>query len=93
MVLSFYPAGAKEKPECGLRLNGSEAITLTAFKKAESSDGYILRFFNSVDSKQSCHICGFGKEAELSLSPYEIRTLRLTENGFEEADLMEGLLG
>jgi alpha-mannosidase len=93
MAISFYPAGTSKVPESGLCLSGSNAITLTAFKKAEICDGYILRFFNSVGSTESCSISGFGQTTELTLSPYEIRTLRLTENGFEDADLMEGLLG
>ena len=93
MAISFYPAGTKEIPESGLSLSGSSAITLTAFKKAEIGNGYILRFFNSIGSIEMCSISGFGQTTELTLSPYEIRTLRLTDNGFEDADLMEGLLG
>lgn len=92
MALSFYPTGDAEKPECAARLEGDPAVQLVALKKAEVGDGYILRLFNSASTPASCRLRCTMAEKQLTLSPYEIRSLRLTAGTLEEADLMEGLL-
>ena len=92
MSLSFYPTGVGELPAPGLHLADNEIIQLTAFKKAETGEGWILRLFNPSDFVQTSNLSGFGAAASVTLQPWEIRTLRLTGGEFLPDDLMEGLL-
>ena len=92
MALSFYPTGSGEKPNPGVLLEGSGAIQLTALKAAEVGGSYILRLFNSSSASNTCTLRWYGAKADVSLSAYEIVTLRFDGNTFIPADLMEGLL-
>jgi len=92
VALSFYPTGTGVKPAQGLRLAGSDAIQLTAFKKAEVGDGWIVRLFNCASVTNHCILYGLGASINLSLKPYEILTLRFTGGKFTFCDLMEDLL-
>lgn len=92
MSLSFYPTGTGTQPLPGLKLEGSEAIQLTALKKAEVGDGYIVRLFNSAGAAERACISWLGASKKVTLSPYQVCTLRLSDHQFHAADLMEGLL-
>lgn len=92
MTLSFYPTGLGEVPESGLELTDSDCIEMTAVKKASVGDGYIVRLFNPTNESQSARLSGFGITTRISLSPFEIKTLRIHDGAVEVTDLMEGLL-
>ena len=91
MVYSFYPTGVGEKPKSPLTLDGG-IIECTTFKKAEHGEGYIIRLFNPTSENQSAKVTFFGKEMNVDFGMYEIKTLRATDKGLEETDLLEGLL-
>jgi alpha-mannosidase len=90
--LSFYPTGNGDIPVQGVTLTGDDEILLTAWKKAEVGDGYILRLFNSADEDKNCTVSIFGHTMPATLSPYEIATFRAAEHGIHRDGLMEGLL-
>lgn len=87
-VVSVYPTGKGEKPASPLTLSGSEAVCITAFKKAGEGKGYIVRLFNSVESAQTATLGFKSLEKETAFTPFEIKTLRLTDTEIsEEAEL------
>ncbi len=92
MALSFYPTGRGSLPESPLEISGNDVITLTAFKKADNGDGYIVRLFNPVENKQTAKMRFYGNDAEIKFTAFEIKTLRVTKEKIEETDLMENLL-
>lgn len=92
MALSFYPTGSGQMPPQGLRLEANAQIQLTALKKAEIGDGYILRLFNSSCERQTATVRWFDAEKTVTLVPFEIMTIRYDDGTFHAADLMEGLL-
>lgn len=92
MALSFFPAGTGKLPAAPAELSGNEIISLTAFKKADNGDGYILRLFNPTEKLQTAVLRFYEKSAGLEFSPFEIKTLRVTKERIEETDLMEDML-
>ena len=90
MALSFYPTGVGEKPVSQLKLSDSDIINMTAFKKAEDGDGYIVRLFNPTEKPQNCKVAFGESETEVNFSAYEIKTLRCTGEKTVETDLLEG---
>lgn len=81
VVLSFYPTGSGKVPASGLEITGNETVQMTAFKKAEIGTGFILRLFNPSDSVQNGVVSGLGISLNFSLSPYEVSTFRVTDDG------------
>ena len=92
MVYSFYPTGVGEKPKTPLTLEGG-VIECTTFKKAECGEGYIIRLFNPTGDAHSCELDYMGKKAKFDFGAFEIKTVRATDTGLCESDLLEGLLG
>ncbi len=92
MVYSFYPTGVGEKPVSPLSVSGNDIIECTTFKAAEVGEGYIIRLFNPTGDKQSCEVTFMGKSMKVDFGMYEIKTLRATDKGLCETDLLEGLL-
>lgn len=91
MVLSFYPTGVGEKPETPLLLN-SDVITCTAFKKAQTGEGYIIRLFNPTGENRSATLEFMQNKTSINFGKYEIKTLRATKNCVEESNLLENLI-
>jgi alpha-mannosidase len=91
-VLSFFPSGAGLKPETGVTLS-DPAVLLTAFKKAERSDDYIIRLFEptGVERRTMIHLPIMGIQQDIMLGKFEIKTLRLNtvSQTLTEAALME----
>jgi alpha-mannosidase len=91
-VLSFFPSGAGLKPETGVTLS-DPAVLLTAFKKAERSDDYIIRLFEptGVERRTMIHLPIVGIQQDIMLGKFEIKTLRLNtvSQTLTEAALME----
>lgn len=92
MVLSFYPTGVGEIPESPVRIKDNDIINVTAFKKADLGEGYILRLFNPTENAQKATVCFEDSEISVEFGKFEIKTLRFENNGITETDLMEGLL-
>ncbi len=68
-------------------------MQLSAFKKEERGDGYILRLFEPTDSPQTTYVSipALGIHHEVRLNGFEIRTLRLDPEAgtLEDAKLCE----
>ena len=91
MVYSFYPTGVGEKPEIPFTMDG-KIIQMTALKKAECQEGYIIRLFNPTGENQSCNISFMKNKMNLIFGKYEIKTIRVADDSICETDLLEGLL-
>lgn len=90
MVLSYFPSGKGNKIEPPLKIR-SETVELTAFKKADEQDGYVIRMFNSSDSNADAVLSSevFNLCEQIAFSPYEIKTFILKDNSINECNLME----
>ena len=92
MTLSFYPEGRGEKPVPPVTLTEDSPVTMHAFKKADDKKGYIVRLFNPTERVQRAKITILGKTQIFLFSPFEIKTIRVHDGGYEENDLLEDLL-
>ena len=63
-----------------------------AFKKADDKKGYVVRLFNPTERVQRSKITILGKTQIFLFSPFEIKTIRVHDGGYEENDLLEDLL-
>ncbi|MFB9277032.1 glycoside hydrolase family 38 C-terminal domain-containing protein [Cohnella cellulosilytica] len=77
-ALSFFPSGDGEKPGSFVRLEEG-TVQLSAFKKEERGDGFIVRLFEPTGFPQVTHVSipALGLRHEVRLNGFEIRTLRL----------------
>ena len=77
-ALAYFPSGegVKAKPLVTL---SDEAVQLTAFKKAERSDDYIVRLYEPTGTERSTvvSIPCLGIERTIRLGRFEVKTLRL----------------
>ena len=64
----------------------NNAITLEAFKMAESENGYVLRMFNNTDETQITTICVGGNSTSLQFKGYEIKNLMYNKGIFTEVE-------
>ncbi|BBH19161.1 alpha-mannosidase [Paenibacillus baekrokdamisoli] len=91
-VLSFFPSGAGALPENAISLSDS-TILLTAFKRAELSDDFIIRLFEPTGEARvtTITIPALGIKQEIELGKFEIKTLKVntTSKEITEASLME----
>lgn len=90
VILSCYAPDGGEHHDAPITLTG-DAVEQTAFKKAEDGNGYILRLFNPFPTKAHIrlHAPAWQVDAPMTLSPYEICTLRLTDGSVTQTDLLE----
>lgn len=82
MVLSFFPRGgntarAVRGDQSFVTLTGN-AVVMTALKP--TADGLFVRVFNPLDQETACTLtCPvLGLSQELTFTPYEVKTLKLT---------------
>ena len=90
-ALSFFPEGTGQTPKPFAVLN-NPAIEISAMKKAENNNHWIIRLFNSIDKKQSAQLKlpVLNLNHKLSFGPFEVKTLRINSRGkISEVDLME----
>ncbi|MEN6384646.1 MAG: glycoside hydrolase family 38 C-terminal domain-containing protein [Phycisphaerales bacterium] len=89
-ALSFFPNGDGKMPMPFAILN-NESIGISAIKKAENNNDWIIRLFNSTDKKQSAQLKlpVLGMAQKLSFRPFEIKTIRANDRGISEVNLME----
>ncbi|GGA42957.1 glycoside hydrolase family 38 C-terminal domain-containing protein [Paenibacillus physcomitrellae] len=93
-ALSFFPSGEGQQPGSFIRLQ-DEVVQLSAFKKAEQGESYILRLFEPTGEarKTTLEIPSHGISAEIQLEGFEIKTLAFdpAKHELREAELCEGL--
>jgi alpha-mannosidase len=82
MALSFFPSGSGQLQQDGFVQLSEGAVLVTAIKKAEQRDSVIIRLFESSGRGEQTHLKlpHYGIEKDLSLKPYEIKTLELDPN-------------
>ncbi|HBG26044.1 MAG: alpha-mannosidase [Planctomycetes bacterium GWF2_41_51] len=80
--LSFFPSGFGTKPK-PFALLDNKIIEISAIKKAESSNDWIIRLYNSNDRKQlaSLHLPVLKIKKAFNFGPFEIKTLRVNSKG------------
>lgn len=91
-ALSFFPSGEGALSESFIVLE-DDSIQLSAFKKEEEGEGYILRLYEPTGQGGSTAVSipAFGIRMPISLNGFEIRTFRLlpVSGTLEEAPLCE----
>ncbi len=92
MSLSLYPSKAGEKPKQSLVIKNNDIINVTAYKKSENGDGYIVRLFNPVETRQTADICYYELSENAVFAPFEIKSFRLSRKEITETNLMENLI-
>lgn len=77
-ALSFFPSGEGQQPDSYLLLDGG-TVQLSAFKKEERGEGYVIRLFEPTGSEQTTTLLipSLGIREEVMLNGHEIRTYRL----------------
>ncbi|MFA5293013.1 MAG: glycoside hydrolase family 38 C-terminal domain-containing protein [Phycisphaerae bacterium] len=90
-ALSFFPDGSGKKPKPFAVMNKT-VIEISAVKKAENNNGWIIRLFNSSPKKQAARLKlpVLDIKTRLDFGPFEIKTLRVNSKGkIFEVNLME----
>ena len=91
-ALAMSPSGCGEAVPQGPVIEGS-AVQMTAFKKAESDDNYIIRLFEPSGQERSITLSIPGTEIKenITFAPFEIKSYRLDlQNAvLTETDLMK----
>ena len=70
----------------------AEKAAINAIKYAEDGDAIIIRISCTFDHTQSAVLTVFGKEYEIKLSAYEIKTLKYHKGELSEVNLLENEL-
>ncbi|MCQ6561380.1 glycoside hydrolase family 38 N-terminal domain-containing protein [Paenibacillus mendelii] len=91
-VLSFFPSGKGKLPAAPFTLE-DDVVQLTAFKREERGEGYILRLFEPTGkARETAIVLGDGKRRfPVSLAGFEIKTFRLdpADGSLSEVSLLE----
>jgi alpha-mannosidase len=91
-ALCVSPSGHGRKPAAGIVVSDA-AIQVTAIKQAEDGRDWIIRLFEPTGRGRTTHLLlPLAKvHKKLSLSPFEIKTLRLDRRtaALTEVDLLE----
>ncbi len=91
-ALAFFPAGQGKRPLPFIELS-DDVVQVAAAKKAEDGRGLIIRLFEPTGQKRKTVLSlpWAGARKTVTLSPFEIRTLRFRPGAgtFEEVDLLE----
>ncbi len=94
-ALSFFPSGSGDPPEPLATLSDA-VVQMACVKRAEDGDDLIVRLFEPTGTGRTTTLTlpVLGLSTELTLAPFEIRTLRVSPatGTFQEADLMEEAL-
>ncbi len=92
MSVSVYPNSREKKVENFFASEG-DPVEISAIKRADDGDGYIVRVFNPFDRTASVRLNFniFKKSVNLTLSAFEVKTVRVNDDNFE-CDLLENKL-
>jgi len=92
LAVPFYPDGRHPPRGAAIEISG-ECVEMTALKRAEDGNGFIVRLFNPTDRPQDVTVSApsFAIAADVTLGPYEISTHRLVpeERSLGSEALME----
>lgn len=90
-ALSFFPSGKGGKKGSLMQID-NQTILLCALKEGE--DGYVMRLFNPTDGVQAAKLSveEYRINAELSFSPFEVKTLKIKEKTVKEISMDETVL-
>jgi len=77
-ALSFFPSGDGEQPDSFMTLEQG-TIQLSAFKREQSGEGFVIRLFEPTGREQASTVCipSLGIREAVVLGGFEIRTYRL----------------
>ncbi len=96
MALSFFPTGCDASVENSIRpfaKLSDDVITLAVFKKAEKSDGFVIRLFNPTAEKRATTLTlpAIDFSEEFELGGFEIKTvlIDIATKKVRQTDLME----
>jgi len=67
----------------------SDNLILTALKKAEDNDEYVVRMYNSKEGELKGKVRLFDNSGEFTVSDNEIKSLITKNDGFEEVNMLE----
>jgi alpha-mannosidase len=91
-ALSFFPSGQGKQPKPFAMLS-DDIVQITAIKKAQKGDDYIIRLFEPTGKPRATTLSLplFGKKIKISLGGFEIKTLRINPKTgkYIETDLLE----
>lgn len=77
-----------EHQYCSLQ---AESAAIGTIKKAEYSDCVVVRIYEYAGNSQQAQLCYMGHRYELSLMPYEIKTLLLQNGQMQEINMIENM--
>ena len=72
-AVNVFPCGAQSEIRPNIAIDNT-LITLTALKKAEETDGYVIRLLNNTPQTQTAKISVCGVSKTYVFTPYEVRT-------------------
>jgi alpha-mannosidase len=89
-ILSFYPSGSGEAPESAVEID-DESIILSAFKRGEDGNCWILRLYNPTRANRTTglKIPALCIDTEVAFTGYEVKTFRVAGNDIVETNLLE----
>ena len=87
VIDTFHP-GKLSETYSGIEIS-EENITVTALKKHEDSDGWILRCYETEDKDTKTRISLFGTTWEAKFSHSEVKTFLVNGNTVTETDFIE----
>lgn len=87
IAVSCFPAGYRSRDFISPCISGK--IILSAFKKAENGQGWIVRIYEPSGVEQLFAIQIGADEITGKLSPFEVRTYRYDNHVFKECDMLE----
>ncbi len=89
VALNHYPAGVGKIPQSPFEILG-DGVSMSAFKRANDGDGYIVRLHNNSEKTVKIKLAlKSGVSREISFGKYEIKTYRLRENELVECGILE----
>ncbi len=90
-AMAYCPSGRGQKKPSFITLSNNEII-ISAFKKAENQEGYVLRLYESVGKDQDTVVTipEWKIEETIALKGHEIRTFLVKPDGMEETTILEG---
>jgi alpha-mannosidase len=92
MALAYFPPG-EDRDVLPLAILHDHAVQMTAFKRSESGDSYVIRLFEPTgeDRVAELELPSAGLKESIPMRGYEIKTLRfdIKEGTLNESGLME----
>ena len=91
-ALNLFPSGNGEKTKSAVVLDCAN-LGISAFKKSQSNDGYILRVYENSGKKAeaSFEVENLGIKHKFFMSEFEVKTFLLKDNYVAETNLTEDI--